>query len=273
MTGSRLDAGGRIAPHGAEQLALLCAAARRHGLHLLFALSHYELGRYTPPYAQYLEAGYEREDYNKPDSKFYQMFANYLAHFATVFRDETGIFAFSAAGEGDVRCGKTFVNTVYDFFQARDGNHLFICEPHHAFIKRPDFYQKEGWKPVLAGMRTYHIDRHPPEAIGVQFKIAAMSDVFMAEGLAWGWGTFKDAASNPDHYRRENRRTFYTGLAYRNPIVVTWAERVVEDEQIVFEQVRRTVDWSKPFARPRVALRIGLKSMPPQSTGHAAHPL
>lgn len=263
----RLDAGGRIAPHGAEQLALLCAAARRNGLHLLFALSHYELGGYTPPYAQYLEAGYRPQDYQQPKSKFYQMFTRYLAHFATIFRDEPGIFAFSAAGEGDLKCGKTFVNTVYDFFQVHDGNHLFVCEPHHAFIKRPDFYQRAGWKPVLGGMRTYHIDRHPPEAIGVQFKISAMSDVFMAEGLAWGWGSFKDAASNPDHYRQENRRTFYTGLAYHNPIVMTWQERVVENEQIVFEQVRKLVDWSKPFARPRLAIRVAAPLFKPAGAG------
>ena len=49
----------------------------------------------------------------------------------------------------------------------------------------------------------------------------------------------------------------YTGLAYRLPMLLTWEERVVEDERIVFEQVRRAVDWTTRWQRPRLVLRAG----------------
>ena len=261
----RLDAGGRIAPHGAEQLAAVAAAARRHGLHLHLALSHYPLGKQSAPYAQYLEAGYQRGDYGKPDSKFYAMFQDYLAHFTTLFRDETGISGFTAAGEGDPDCGPAFVNAVHDFVASRDPNHLFLCEPHHGMRTDPNSYRKAGWKPLLGGMRTYFIDRQPIEAVAAQFRLAALGHVFMAEGIFWG---YMGGPTQTDRYRERVRETFYTGLALRNPIMMTWEERVVEDERAVLEQVRRLVDggsmraaWSKPFQRPRLAIRVGPESL------------
>ena len=254
----RLDAGGRIAPHGAEQLAAVTAAARRHGLHLHLALSHYPLGKQSAPYAQYLEAGYQRGDYGKPDSKFYAMFKDYLAHFTTLFRDDTGISGFAAAGEGDPDCGPTFVNAVHDFVTSRDPNHLFLCEPHHGMRTDPNSYREAGWKPLLGGMRTYFIDRQPIESVAAQFRLAALGHVFMAEGIFWG---YMGGPTQTDRYRERVRETFYTGLALRNPIMMTWEERVVEDERQVLEQVRRLVDWSKPFQRPRLAIRVGNESL------------
>jgi hypothetical protein len=257
----RLDAGGRLAPYGAEQLFRLLGAARRHCIYLHFALSHYPLGAYAnvKPYAQYLEAGYQKADYANPDSKFYEMFRAYLAQFAAVFRDDDLISSYTASGEGDVACGKTFVNAVYDFMRDRDPRHLFLCEPHRVPKPYPsdvNYYRKDGWKPLLGGMRTYMIDfgKLPVEHVGVQFKLGAMGHVFLAEGVFWG---FMDAARQTDRYRQRVRAEFYTGLAYRNPIQLTWEERVVEDERVVFEQVRRAMDWTKPFARPRLAVRIG----------------
>jgi len=254
----RLDAGGRIAPHGAEQLAAVTAAARRHGLHLHLALSHYPLGKQSAPYAQYLEAGYERGDYGKPDSKFYAMFKDYLSHFTTLFRDDTGISGFTAAGEGDPDCGPAFVNAVHDFVASRDPNHLFLCEPHHGMRQDPNYYRKT-WKPLLGGMRTYFVDRQPIEAVAAQFRLAALGHVFMAEGIFWG---YSGGPTQTDRYRERVRETFYTGLALRNPIMMTWEERVVENERQVLGEVRRLVDWSRPFQRPRLAIRVGAESLP-----------
>jgi hypothetical protein len=254
----RLDAGGHIAPHGAEQLAAVTAAARRNGLHLHLALSHYPLGKQSAPYAQYLEAGYQPGDYGKLDSKFYAMFKDYLAHFTTLFRDETGISGFTAAGEGDPDCGPTFVNAVHDFVASRDPNHLFLAEPHHGMRTDPNSYRKAGWKPLLGGMRTYFIDRQPIESVAAQFRLAALGHVFMAEGIFWG---YSGGPTQTDRYRERVRETFYTGLALRNPIMMTWEERVVEDERQILEQVRRAVDWSKPFQRPRLAIRVGNESL------------
>jgi len=254
----RLDAGGRIAPHGAEQLAAVTAAARRNGLHLHLALSHYPLGKQSAPYAQYIEAGYQRGDYGKPDSKFYAMFKDYLAHFTTLFRDDTGISGFTAAGEGDPDCGPTFVNAVRDFVTSRDPNHLFLCEPHHGMRSDPNSYRKAGWKPLLGGMRTYFVDRQPIESVAAQFHLAALGHVFMAEGIFWG---YSGGPTQTDRYRERVRETFYTGLALRNLIMMTWEERVVEDERQVLDHVRRAVDWSKPFQRPRLAIRVGKESL------------
>jgi hypothetical protein len=254
----RLDAGGRIAPHGAEQLALVTSAARRHGLHLHLALSHYPLGKTSAPYAQYLEAGYDKSDYAKPDSTFYRMFTSYLADFTALFRDDTGISAFTSAGEGDPACGKTFVNAVHDFVTARDPNHLFMGEPHlnprpiPMEKGDPNFYRAEGWKPLIAGFRTYPIDGKPIESVGVAGKLAHLGHLFMGEGVFWG---YSGGPRETERYRERVRETFYTSLAYRLPMLLSWEERVVEDERVVFEQVRRAVDWSKPFQRPRLIVK------------------
>jgi len=70
------------------------------------------MGYASPPYAQYLEAGFQQvprgqcpPDYKNPDSKFYRLFKNYLKQFAEVFRDETAISSFTSAGEGEYKCG------------------------------------------------------------------------------------------------------------------------------------------------------------------------
>ena len=253
----RLDAGGRIAPHGAEQLAEVLSAARRNGLWIHFALSHYPLGKQSKPYAQYLEAGYQRDDYAKPDSKFYKLFEGYLRDLATVFRDETALASFTAAGEGDPDCGATFVNHVADLMAKLAPGQLFMCEPHHIpkpYPKDPNNYRRERWKPLLGGMRTYPIDLLEPEHIAVQFKFGAKGHLFLAEGLFWG---FLNAPADLERYRRRVRQTFYTGLVYRCPILLSWEERVVEDERTVFDAARRAIDWSKPFAQPRLLLRVG----------------
>ncbi len=253
----RLDAGGRIAPHGAEQLAEVLSAARRNGLWVHFALSHYPLGKQSLPYAQYLEAGYQREDYTKPDSNFYKLFGGYLRDFATLFGEDTALASLSAAGEGDPDCGMQFVNHVAEVMAKHAPGQLFVCEPHHIpkpYPKDPNYYRRAGWKPVLGGMRTYPIDLLEPEHIAVQFKVGAKGDIFLAEGLFWG---FMGAPTDIERYRRRVRQTVYTGLVYRCPILFSWEERVVEDERTVFEAVRKAVHWNKRFAQPKLLLRVG----------------
>ena len=59
----RLDAGGRISPHGAEQVAEYYRIAGRHSMHVLQALTHYPYGTpeqsdnamVTVPFSRYLE--------------------------------------------------------------------------------------------------------------------------------------------------------------------------------------------------------------------------
>ena len=267
----RLDAGGRIAPHGAEQLASVLKAAARHGVYIHFALSHYPYGKAGgtvpafPPYAQYLEAGYSHaqlaKHYRDPKSKFMGMFLAHLSHFATVFKDHTQLSGLTASGEGDRTCGKAFVNAVHDFMQAHDGNHLFLCEPFNRMNQDPNYYRKAGWKPVLGGMRTYGYDSGPVENVAVKFKLCALGDLFMAEGCWCPAPKYCAAAGmgspmGSQGYRLRVRRAFYTGLAHHSPVTMSWEERVCEDERVVFEQVRRTIDWSEPFQTPRLIIRV-----------------
>ena len=265
----RFDAVGQLSPFYAEQIDAVCRAAGRHGLFVHLAVSHYPLGLKSPPYAQYLEAGYQPSDYANPQSKFFGMFTEYLAQLAEVFRDDTVLSSFTPAGEGDPACGMHFVNMVYDALTRHDGNHLIMAEPHHQVTQHPNYYRQAGWKPVLGGMRTYHIEwlkPQPPESVGVEFKLAAMGDIFMGEGCFYGFLGGNHQYMNPempiDSYRRRVRETIYTGLSHRNPILLTWEERIVEDERIVFEQIRRAVDWSTPFQRPPLAIRVDGKLMP-----------
>ena len=197
------------------------------------------------------------------------MFGDYLVQLAAVLRDETALSSFTAAGEGDPSCGMLFVNMVNDQLTAEDRNHLFICEPHHQISRDPDYYGKTGWKPLLGGMRTYHIEwlkPQPPESIGVQFKLSAMGHIFMGEGCFYGFlggnHQYMNVKMPIDSYRQRIRQTIYGGLVYRNPILLTWEERIVEDERIVFEQVRRAVDWSVPFQTPRLAIRVSPELVP-----------
>lgn len=265
----RWDAAGYLSPFYAEQLCEVSTAARRHGLMLLLALSHYPLGQASPPYAQYLEAGYDRGDYTNLQSTFYRMFGDYLRQFAEIFRDDTTIALFTASGEGDHACGPTFINFVHDVMARHSPRHLFACEPHWKIVRYPNFYRQEGWKPLLGGMRTYFIDGKPPEAIGVQFKLAGMGHLFMAEGCFYGFlggnHQYMDVNMPVDSYRQRIRETIYTGLAHRNPILLTWEERIVEDERIVFDQIRRQVNWSTNWLKPPVAIRVGARQMPPEA--------
>jgi hypothetical protein len=100
----------------------------------------------------------------------------------------------------------------------------------------------------------------------VEFKQAAMGHIFMGEGCFYGFlggnHQYMNVEMPMDSYRRKIRETIYTGLAHRNPILLTWEERIVEDERAVFDRVCRMVDWSKPFRTPPLALRVGPKLMP-----------
>ena len=88
----------------------------------------------------------------------------------------------------------------------------------------------------------------------------------MGEGCFYGFLGGHHQYMNPempiDSYRRRVRETIYTGLAHRNPILLTWEERIVEDERDVFEQIRKAVDWTTPFQRPQLAIRVDATLMP-----------
>jgi hypothetical protein len=177
----RLDAGGRLAPHGAEQLALYLRTAARHGLVHLQALSHYPYaspeaskGTNTIPYAQYLEAGFRTEDWPNPgkNQPFETMFHHYVRDVIELFKDETSLLAWSASGEGDLANGLARSNDIFSSVRSIDPRHLFVAEPDSRLTKLPEA-QTAGWHQDLLGARTYWIGSEQPAEFdfGVDYKL------------------------------------------------------------------------------------------------------
>lgn len=133
----RLDAGGRISPHGAEQLALYVRTAERHGLAHLQSLSSYPYAVHlisngdggTPPWSRYLEeAGFKDPDWYDPNRnpEFEELFNRYLADFALLFREETALFGMTTSGEGDRKNGPARTNGAFHFVRTLDkSSYLF----------------------------------------------------------------------------------------------------------------------------------------------------
>ncbi len=263
----RLDAGGHLAPHGAEQLALLLRVAGRHGLAVLQALSHYPYGSQahhcTTPFQQYYDAGYTDEQWTDPASPFTAMFHRYLADFLSVFRDETALFALSTSGEGDKEAGPARVNATYRFVRSLDPNHLFISEPIFRIQKLPREYYA-GWEPAPYGSRLYWIGEAIESEIdlGIEFKLMQLGPVFMAEGswpcppLHAHFVGHSDTWHANAHYRTRVRDSLYLGLVYRSPIMLTWDEQCTEDERFILNRVRQQVDWRQPFLAAPIVLRV-----------------
>ena len=282
----RLDAFGNLAPHGAEQLALYLRTADKHGLASIQALSSYSYSTRsdnyqwwgTVPWQQTLAAGFRNEEWYQPQPGAFQTaFHNYLSDFVTVFGDETALFALSASGEGDRTNGLPRSNDVMQFVRARDRNHIFYAEP----ILGPDMlYDKAvaGWTQDYLGARTYNYGRDFDSELdlAIFFKFLKMADnLVMAEG-AWpasnlytqflsGRGMQSSKVAKPAgiprdswigtaYYRTHIRDTIYIGMTERIPIMMTWDEKVTEDERFVFHEARKLVDWDQRYQQPGVAL-------------------
>ncbi|MFZ2655686.1 MAG: hypothetical protein WAX69_12210 [Victivallales bacterium] len=282
----KLDAGGRIAPHGAEQLSLLLGTASRHGMALLFALTHYPYGsRHTPALAQYQEKGFQDWYWPVVEPTFTEMFHGYLAHVGKLWKDEDAIGAFSTSGEGDIAAGPSRVNDTCSFMGLHAPDHLFVSEPIHRMTRLPqnhvstwavpgwieDSLPEEarvvnhpGWKQILFGSRMYWIglNLEPEIDLGVEFKFLAMGDYFMGEGswpcprLYADFMGHSDTWSGTQRYRLRIRDSLYMGLVHRSPILLTWEEQFAEDEHAVLREVRKLVDWSQEFKAAPVAIRV-----------------
>jgi len=274
----RLDAGGRIAPHGAEQIALYLRTAGRHGMAVIQALTHYEYATRvnnwhgTVPFRRYLDAGFESEDFLRPgrNPKFEKIFRRYLSDYVSLFKEETALFAMTASGEGDATIGHARAHDIFDFVRRKDRNHIFMGEPTHLLHKVPRSFTA-GWRQDVFGGRTYAIaGRFLPEYdLGVEMKLYQLGRLSMAEG-SWGasniYAAFHHHALEdgwPDEswvgsdlYRVRLRDSLYLGLAHRLPKMVTWEEQIAEDEHRLIPVIRKHVDWTKPFQTPGVAVKL-----------------
>jgi hypothetical protein len=275
----RLDAGGRIAPHGAEQLALYLRVAARHGLAAIQALTHYPYCIPTPggktngtmPYHRYIEAGFRNEHWFRPGSRFDELFHAYLKDFTTLFGDETALFAMTASGEGDWLNGLDRSRDVFRVVRSHDRNHLFLAEPVHRMRKLPEELCR-GWDQDMLAGRTYWIGEavHPEFDLGIEFKFMQLGRLFMGEGC-WPapprYTKFHHQVLHSDRgcpeswtgtrrYRTRIRDTFYLGLVHRIPILLTWDEQIAEDEHAILRQVRERIDWTQKFLEPEIALHV-----------------
>jgi len=207
----KLDAGGRIAPHGAEQVALYYRIAGRYGMSVIQALSHYSYGLIewdtanimtgTPPFRRYVDAGIKRDDWIYPDCKFTDLFHSYLQDYVTLFKEETALFAMTTSGEGDTATGVLRVNDTCRFVKSLDPNHLFLAEPIMFLETLPEKYIEnwrpysgfkhlnaaelaEKWEQPLFGTRIYHVGGsiNPEIELGVEHKMYQTAPVYMAEG-------------------------------------------------------------------------------------------
>jgi len=282
----RLDAFGNLAPHGAEQLALYMRTAARYGLHHIQALSSYSYSTRTGdaakdwwgtvPWKQTLEAGFRDEEWYTPQPGAFQTaFHNYLMDFVTLFSEETALFAMSASGEGDHTNKLPRSNDIFHFVRKIDQNHIFYAEAIH--VPKKHLYDKEveGWTQDFRGARTYDYGQQFDSELdlGIFFKFLKMADdVVMSEG-AWpatrlytqflsGKGKpigkqhtiSKSAWLGTNIYRTHIRDSIYLGLTNLCPIMMTWDEKLTEDEHKIFHEVRKIINWDQAFQRPQVAM-------------------
>lgn len=286
----RLDAGGRIAPHGAEQLARYLQTASRYGLAHIQALSS---GPYaspgpkikyggTIPYSRYLEEGFQTQQFAQPGSHFDALFHQYLDDFATLFSDETALFAMTASGEGDHFNGPARTNDVSNVIRRTDRNHLFFAETVLVLDKLPQKHS-EGFKQDLFGGRTYFVGNQGPAEydIGAYFKFLQMAGMYLAEGswppmpayTKFHFEVLKDENGSPrnwtgtERYRLRLRDTLYLAFVHRLPAANSWDEMFSEDEHFLLRQIRNQVNWSQQFASAPVAVLVDDNSAKTGSDG------
>lgn len=290
-TWEKLDAGGHIAPFGAEQVALYYRVASRHGLAVVQALSHYPYKtpskehtyHGTPPYRQHIEAGFKDDDWKNVQCRFTERFHNYLNDYVLLFRDETAIAYLTTSGEGDIAAGPDRVNDTCRFVRNRDTNHLFLSEPifrlTHLPFAQPDDqgpwwsrFRLADWEQPLFASRIYWIgEKFEPELdLGIECKLMQLGPVFIGEG-SWPCNHLHvpmegvpDTWCGTEEYRTRVRDSLYIGLAHRIPIILFWDEQMTENEHRLFDVIRRRVDWSQPFIKAPVALMIDNSNMQEQ---------
>jgi len=272
----RLDAGGNIAPHGAEQLALYIRSLAANGLAHIQDLSHYpyviktKSWNGTNVWQQYIDAGFKDDQWFKPDqTNFDKLFRQYIADFASLFANETSIFAISASGEGDYANGLPRTNDIISTLKERDINHLTIGEAVHIYKKiPPECY--ENWNQDILGSRTYILGSEVDiqKDLGIYFKLNNLQkNAFMAESAFPATNKYSKMfvdSTKDEHiswvgtemYRNHVRDNLYLGFIHKQMALMTWDEEFTEDEHLVLNQVKSLIDYSKPIKQPELAVLI-----------------
>jgi len=78
------------------------------------------------------------------------MFHQYIHDFLALFREETGLLALHASGEGDWKNGLARSNDIFHLVRSLDKQHMFVAEPIWRLAKLPENYT-HGWDQDLLG--------------------------------------------------------------------------------------------------------------------------
>lgn len=277
----KLDGGGCINPHGAEQVALYYRTAAQHHMYVIQALSHYPYaekvsvdGWYgTRPDEKYFQAGFQDSDWQNPsDSAFDKLFSQYLHDFGCLFRYETALAMLSSSGEGDPKAGIKRCQWIRQKMATFCPDTLFYAEPIHLYEQLPAQHTKD-WNFERLGSRTYTLGTHVKSDIdlAIYFRLNQMDHrLFMAEGAFPAphlYSRFHIHPDEPQHntwlgteyYRRHVRDSLYIGFLKGQHILMTWEEQFTEGERLVLNQLRKWM--SRPYSalKPSVAVCIDAK--------------
>lgn len=273
----RFDASGNLAPHGVEQFSRYVDEAARHGLNVMVTLSSYPYSNNTrfafegtTPYKQTIEKGFKDEDWYSPQNEpFRTMYHQYLKDFVNTFKDETSVFSFSSSGEGDWKNGYKRFQDTKEVIRGIDSNHIIVSEPILDLEKIPTL-NSEGFTSDIVGCRNYGhgASFHSDEEMSLFLRLMKiLPNPYIAEGCypssnLYTKFTFPDNRPQfncwvgKDEYRYSVRDWVYFGLVSRMPLIVTWDETFTEDERIVFNEVRKLINWNQPFEKPTIAILI-----------------
>jgi len=272
----RLDAAGNIAPHGAEQLALYIRSLNANGLSHIQDLSHYPYvakvnsWNGTNVWQQYLDAGFKDEQWYKPaNTNFDKLFRRYILDFASIFADETAIFAISASGEGDYTNKIPRTNDIINTLKTTDKNHITIGEAVHIYKKIPPACFN-NWTQDILGTRTYILGSEVDiqKDLGIYFKLNNLQkNAFMAESAFPATNKYSKMFVDPikdehvswvgtEMYRNHVRDNLYLGFIHKQMALMTWDEEFTEDEHLVLNQAKTLIDYSRIIRKPDIAVLI-----------------
>ena len=234
----RWDAAGHLAPMAAEQLARSIGSAMHNNLRFYLALSHYPYGYWSDPPQEYIDAGYtgyeskatspQLSDFNSP---FWTLYGAYLDDITAFLAQASPVAMVSSSGEGDSKMPNAFIEQTRTYLNNAGVPGVRVTEEKDL-----------NWPGAMAGYRTYSVDSTSKtlEDIAGWFDSNVGPRKFHVEGGFWGYsGGYTDTAA----YRRKVRQIMYAGFARRFPTMMTWEERVTEDEHLIVSKARRLIDW------------------------------
>lgn len=264
---ARFDAGGHLSPRIAEQAALFYRTASAAGLQVIQTLADYPYGvmrepgvmpDLAAPWKAYMDRGFEDEEWFDPESTFAELYANYLAEYVSVFREETALYALTQSGEADHVAGPARVNATERILRGLGDRHRYLVQPVLRTTDLPETFS-EGYEQELQGARTYSVAEVVPPHwdLGVELKVMQMANWVIAEssfamtnmyfrlhegleddrGTHWSW-------TGTQHYRLRLRDTLYLALVHDIGLVLTWDEQIAEDEHRVFSEVAELAPWT-----------------------------